>query len=72
MLRIALAREAWHCLADDESPSCVAEASPSEPAPALSDAPRTHPRALEGDWKVFDVTAVPLPDDAALGAQRCC
>lgn len=66
VLRIALLKESWQCLADDESPSCVADPA-SEAFPPLSAQPRSRPRELKGEWKVFDVTAVPLPDDAALG-----
>jgi hypothetical protein len=68
VLRIAVVRETWQCLAEDESPSCVADTS-SEAFPALSSQPRNSPRELRGLWNVFDVTAVPLPDDAASGAR---
>ncbi len=68
VLRISLLREAWRCLAEDSSPSCVvSEPAAEEPDLALPAARRASPAALEGRWKVFDVSAVPLPDDAALG-----
>ncbi|CAL5219058.1 g818 [Coccomyxa viridis] len=65
VLRIAMLRENWQCLAEDESPSCVAD--PSEILPELSAAPRPGPAQMAGPWKVFDVTAVPVPDEAAIG-----
>ena len=65
VLRIAMLRENWQCLAEDESPSCVADTS--EILPELSAAPRPGPAQMAGPWKVFDVTAVPVPDEAALG-----
>lgn len=70
VLRVALLREAWQCLADDESPTCVA----AEPdlAGALSGAARASPAALQGDWKVFDVSAVPLPDEVAAAGGHAC
>ena len=67
VLRIALLHEAWQCLADDESLSCIV----SEPdlAGGLSSARRASPAALQGDWKVFDVSAVPLLDDVAAAGE---
>ncbi len=65
VLRIAMLRENWQCLAEDESPSCVADTS--EILPELSAAPRPGPAQMAGPWKVFDVTAVPVPDEAAIG-----
>ena len=67
VLRIALLRENWQCLADDESPSCVADTS--EILPELSAAPRPAPASMAGPWKVFDVAAVPVSDDAAIGVR---
>lgn len=65
VLRIALLREQWQCLAEDDSPACVADVS--QVLPELSAAPRPAPAKMAGPWKVFDVTAVPFPDDAAVG-----
>ncbi len=65
VLRIALLRENWQCLAEDESPSCVADTS--EILPELSAAPRPVPARMAGPWKVFDVAAVHVSDDAAIG-----
>ena len=68
VLRIALMREAWQCLAGDESPGCIVP----EPdlAGGLSSTRRASPAALQGDWKVFDVSAVPLPDEVAAAGER--
>ncbi|CAL8461581.1 g1112 [Coccomyxa elongata] len=63
VLRIAVLREGWQCLADDDSPACVAD--PSQVLPEVSSGPRSQPRDIAGQWKVFDVSASPLPDDAA-------
>ena len=65
VLRIAMLRENWQCLAEDESPVCVADTS--EVLPELSAAPRPGPAKMAGPWKVFDVAAVPVPDEAAIG-----
>ena len=58
-------RENWQCLAEDESPTCVADPSPI--LPELSKAPRPAAAKMAGPWKVFDVTAVPVPDETAIG-----
>lgn len=65
VLRIAMLRENWQCLAEDESPSCVADTS--EVLSELSAAPRPGPAQMAGPWKVFDVASVPVPDEAAIG-----
>ncbi len=57
VLRIAMLRENWQCLAEDESPSCVADTS--EILPELSAAPRPAPAQMAGPWKVFDVSCGP-------------
>ncbi|CAK0747075.1 hypothetical protein CVIRNUC_001740 [Coccomyxa viridis] len=65
VLRIAMHRESWQCLAEDESPKCVADTS--QILPELSKAPRPAAAKMAGPWKVFDVTAVPVPDETAVG-----
>ncbi|EIE22064.1 hypothetical protein COCSUDRAFT_66811 [Coccomyxa subellipsoidea C-169] len=63
VLRIAVLREAWQCLAEDDSPACVAD--PSQVLPEVSTGARSQPQDLKGSWKVFDVSASPVPDDAS-------
>ena len=65
VLRIAMHRESWQCLAEDESPKCVADTS--QILPELSKASRPAAAKMAGPWKVFDVTAVPVPDETAIG-----
>ncbi|KAK9909661.1 hypothetical protein WJX75_005765 [Coccomyxa subellipsoidea] len=67
VLRIAVLRETWQCLAEDDSPACVAD--PSQVLPEVSTGTRSQPRDLKGSWKVFDVSASPVPDDAASGEE---
>ena len=68
VLRIAMHRESWQCLAEDESPKCVADTS--QILPELSKASRPAAAKMAGTWKVFDVTAVPVPDETAIGVPQ--
>ena len=55
--------ERWQCLGEE---GCALD--PADAAP-LSEAPRIAPAALRGDWKVFDVSAVPIEEtDVETGA----
>ena len=63
VLRIVAFQERWQCLSEE---GCALD--PADAAP-LSQAPRIAPTALHGDWKVFDVSAVPVEEtDVETGA----
>ena len=42
----------------------------SRPCAQVSSGPRSQPQDLVGHWKVFDVSAIPLPDAGATGVRR--
>ena len=56
MLRVAVFHERWQCLGEE---GCALD--PAHAAP-LSEAPRMAPATLRGDWKVFDISAVPIEE----------
>jgi hypothetical protein len=63
VLRVAVFHERWQCLGEE---GCALD--PAHAAP-LSEAPRMAPATLRGDWKVFDVSAVPIEEtDVETGA----
>ncbi len=65
VLRIVAFHERWQCLGED---GCAVDFAADANAP-LSEAPRIAPPALRGDWKVFDVSAVPIEEtDVETGA----
>ena len=66
VLRIVAFHERWQCLGED---GCAVDFTADADAP-LSEAPRIAPPALRGDWKVFDVSAVPIEEtDVETGAR---
>ncbi len=58
VLRVGVSREAWQCLTDDAACS-VADASAGGP---LQGGPQLAAAQLAGDYKVFDLSAVPVEE----------
>ena len=63
VLRVAAFQERWECVAEE---GCALE---PRAEPPLSQMRRMQPAALLGEWKVFDISAVPiLETDVDTGA----
>ena len=63
MLRVAAYHERWECVAEE---GCALEPLAEPP---LSEMRRMQPAALLGEWKVFDISAIPiLETDVETGA----
>ena len=69
---MALFREAWQCLAEADAEACIL----ADPGRAAADAHAGRPRAadLAGEWKVLDVTGVPVTETDPLSGAcgGCC
>ena len=72
VLRLALLREAWQGLSEGcHVDRCVERGvkDPVESDSPLSAAERTSPTAFDGNWKAYDISAVPIEDaDPLTGA----
>lgn len=68
VLRVALFREGWQCLAEADAEACILP----EPGRGAPDARAGRARAadLAGEWKVLDVTGVPITEADALTGAR--
>lgn len=68
MLRVALFREGWQCLAEADAEACILP----EPGRGAADARAGRARAadLAGEWKVLDVTGVPVTEADPLSGAR--
>ena len=69
VLRLVLWKETWQGLVSDCSgDSCIVPGmqNPAESAAELSKGPRTSSREFTGQWKAYDITAVPVEDEDPL------
>jgi hypothetical protein len=69
VLRLVIWKETWQGLvADCAGDSCIVPGmqDPAESSTALSNGHRTSSREFEGQWKAYDITAVPVEEDDPL------
>lgn len=65
VLRLVVWKETWQGLVSDcAGDSCIVPGmqNPTESSTSLSDGHRTSSREFEGQWKAYDITAVPVED----------
>lgn len=67
VLRVALFRESWQCLAEADAEACILPDLARDAADLGAGRPR--PESLAGEWKILDNTGVPVTEtDQLTGA----